>query len=197
MLAALLLALVGGGVALLLVGRAWAGPSVDKKLVRQLIELSVRDQVAAALLLREHPDLLAARTIHDETLLHYCAAEGWPEGVRFLARAGIPVDATNELGDTALVDAVALGHLEVARLLLRHGANPDAVSRTRGSVLHIAVGEGNAGLAGALLDAGARADYVTSFGETVWDAIPKNGPRRDEISKVLERRGVVPAGNAP
>jgi ankyrin repeat protein len=190
MFPALLLALVGG-VALLLFGRAWAGPSVDKKLVRRLIDLAVRDQVAAALLLREHPDLLHARTLHDQTLLHFCAAEGQAEGVRFLARAGVPVDATNEVGDTALVDAVSRGDLQMVRLLLRLGASPEAASRTRGSVLHIAVGQGNAALVDALLGAGARADYVTSFGETVWDAMPGPGPQRDGISKALERRGVT------
>jgi ankyrin repeat protein len=192
MLAALLLVLVGG-VALLLFGRAWAIPSVDKKLVRRLIDLSVRDQGAATVLLREHPDLLTARTLHDQTLLHYCAAEGLVEGVQFLAKAGIPVDATNEFGDTALIDAVAHGHLEVARLLLWLGASPNAASRTRGGVLHIAVGRGDARLVGALLDAGARVDYVTTFGETFRDAIPKAGPRRDEILELMERRRLPPS----
>jgi len=196
MFPALLLALVGG-VALLLFGRAWAGPSVDKRLVRQLIDLAVRDQAAATLLLRQHPDLLHARTLHDQTLLHFCAAEGQAEGVRFLARAGVPVDATNEVGDTALVDAVSQGDLQMARLLLRLGASPDAASRTRGCVLHIAVGTGNAALVEALLGAGARADYVTSFGETLSDALRKAGPRRAELSQVLERRSVSPVREAP
>jgi ankyrin repeat protein len=161
MLAALLLLLVGGA-ALLLLGRGWAGPTTDGKLVRRLIDLAVRDQVAAALLLRAHPELLCARTIRDETPLHFCAAEGLMEGVRFLAEAGMAVDATNDVGDTALVDAVTAGNLQVTRLLLRHGANPDAASRARGSVLHIAAKQGNARLVEALLAAGARADDLKS-----------------------------------
>jgi ankyrin repeat protein len=189
MLAALLLAVIGVG--LLLFARAWAAePSEDGELVRRLIELSVQDQAGAMRLLREHPELLAARYLHDETPLHYCAVEGLTEGVRFLAGAGVPVDAENQFGDTALVDAVTLGNVEIVKVLLRHGANPDAASRTKGRVLHIAAGQGNAGLVSALLDAGARADYVTDRGETVWDAVPKAGPGLDQVLRVLERHGV-------
>jgi ankyrin repeat protein len=157
---ALLLALVGG-IALLLLARAAArepadGKATDRRLVERLIDLAVRDQAGAMRLLREHPGLLAARYVHDETPLHFCAVEGLTEGVRFLAGEGMPVDATNQFGDTALVDAVTLGNLEMTKLLLRLGANPDAVSLTRGSVLRIAQDQGNAKLVSALRDAGAK-----------------------------------------
>jgi ankyrin repeat protein len=184
-----LLALIG--VVLLLLARAWAkAETADASLVRRLIDLAVRDQPAAMRLLREHPELLAARTVHDETPLHFCAAEGLTDGVRFLAGAGIPVDATNAFGETALVDAVTLGNLEVTRLLLRHGANPNALSQVRRSVLHIAAGQGPPALVAALLDAGARTDPVTNVGETVWDAVSKVEPTRREVLKVLEAHGV-------
>lgn len=162
MLFALLLALVGGIVLLLLLARAAAGEAADGrgtdgKLVERLIDLAVRDQAAAMRLLREHPELRAARYVHDETPLHFCAIEGSTDGVRFLAGEGMPVDATNQFGDTALVDAVTLGNLEMTKLLLRLGANPDAASLTRGSVLQIAEEQGNAKMVAVLVGAGARA----------------------------------------
>lgn len=187
MLAVPFLALLG--LVLVLLWRAWAVESTDTALVRRLIDLAVQDQNAAGLLLREHPELLQARYLHDETPLHFCAVEGFTAGVRFFARAGVPVDAANRFGDTPLTDAAALGNLEVVRLLLHHGADPNAKSRTRECVLHDAVSNGHAEVVAALLDAGARADYVTTLGETVWDALPKSGSGRDELSSVLERRG--------
>lgn len=189
MLAALLLALVGLPV-LFLMTRIWAADSADARLVQRLIDLAVQDQAAARRLLREHPELLAARYVHDETPLHFCAVEGLAEGVRFLADAGVPVDAKNAYGDTALVDAVSHGSLEMTRLLLRHGADPNAVSRPRGSVLQIAAANGSAALVAALLDAGARADFVTDRGQGLWDVVPKAEPARAEVLEVLARHGV-------
>ncbi len=191
MLAALLLAIVGGAF-FLLVGRAWMAESADRKLIERLIDLAVRDPNAAGLLLRAHPELLEARYVHDETPLHYCAVEGFVDGVRFLARAGVPVDAENRFGDTALVDAVTLGNLAVVKVLLSHGANPDAESHRFGPVLHVAVGRGEAAIAGALLDAGARADYATDAGQRIGDALPPAGAKRAEILAVLARHGVTP-----
>ncbi len=189
MLGALLLAIIG--VPMLLLLRTWAREAQDSSLVRQLIDLAVQDQAAAMRLLRDHPELLQARYVHDETPLHFCAVEGFTEGVRFLAGAGMPIDARNEFGDTALVDAVALGRQDVVKVLLSHGADPNAASRALGPVLHVAVSQGRADVAGALLDAGARADYLTDMGTGIWDAVPGEGPDRAAVLKVLERHRVV------
>lgn len=161
---------------------------MDRKLVQKLIDLAVDDQPAAARLLREQPALLNARYIHGETPLHFCAVEGFVEGVRFLAEAGVPVDAVNEFGDSALVDAATLGNLEVVKVLLSHGANPNAGSDTRGPVLHIAADRGHVEMVAALLDAEARSDYVTFLGERIWDITW----RREGVAKLLESRGIKP-----
>jgi ankyrin repeat protein len=190
MLAALLLALVA--VPAVLLWRSWAADAARDAPVKRLIDLAIHDPTAAILLLRDHPELLQARYLHDETPLHYCAVEGSADAVRLLARAGMPVDAVNQYGDTALVDAVARGNLDVARLLLYHGADPNAASRRHGPALHIAVARGHAALAAALLDAGARADYVTGGGARVWDAVPKAGPGRTAVLELLETRGLRP-----
>jgi ankyrin repeat protein len=185
-----LLALAGLAL-FLLYARAVVGPQVDTRPVRRLIELAVRDPLAARRLLQEQPELLHARHLHGETPLHFCAVEGSASGVRFFVEAGIPVDAPNELGDTPLVDAAALGNLEVVRLLLWHGASPNATSRTRGNVLHGAVARGHAEVAAALLDAGARANYALERGESIWDAVASApAARRSELLGILGSHGV-------
>jgi ankyrin repeat protein len=191
MLVVPLLAIFGVAFLFLLYARASvADQGTDTKLVGQLIDLAVQDQAAALRLLREHPELLKARYLHDETPLHFCAVEGLTEGVRFFAGAGMPVDAPNAFGDTALMDAATLGNLEVVKLLLRHGADPNATSRTRESVLHDAVRHGHVEVAAALLGAGARADYVTSLGGTIWDAVASAPSRRDELLGLLDRHRI-------
>jgi ankyrin repeat protein len=163
---------------------------MDRELVERLIDEGVHDHAAAATLLEEHPELRTARYIHDETPLHFCAVEGLVDGVCFFAKAGFPVDAVNEFGDTALIDATTVGNVEVVRALLQLGANPNATSATRDQVLHIAVSKGSSELAAALLAAGARADYVTSLDETIWDAVPKHSPQREEMLAVLAHQGI-------
>lgn len=163
--------------------------AMDLMLVAQLIDFAVRDQRAATKLLADHPGLLQARYIHAETPLHFCAVEGFVDGVRFLAPAGVPVDATNEFGDTALLDAVRLGSTEIVKLLLQLGADPNVTSPVCASPLDEAVLAGNVSIIEALLDAGARKDYVTELGETIWDAVGKSRNRRD-VEKILEARGV-------
>lgn len=190
MLAALLLAILGGGALLLYLGRASADESAERKLVEQLIDLAVRDPAAALRLLRDHPALRSARCVDDETPLHYCAVEGLAEGVRFLAGAGFPVDAPNRFGDTPLVDAVARGDLEMTKLLLRLGADPNAASRTRGSVLKMALATRRPKLVEALLDAGARGEDVGGQDGTAWDALARGDSTREEMERILERHGV-------
>jgi ankyrin repeat protein len=56
-------------------------------------------------------------------------------------------------------------------------------------VLHDAVKNGHLEVVAALLDAGAHTDYVTTFGETVWDAAARASSGREEISRLLESHG--------
>src|SRR5437764_169484 len=54
-------------------------------LIGEFIDASVRDQDKAAELLAAHPDLINARWLHGETVLHFLTVEGFGDGVRFLA----------------------------------------------------------------------------------------------------------------
>ena len=161
-------------------------------LIGDFIDAVVQDPRKAAALLAEHPDLINARWIHDETVLHFLAVEGFAEGVRFLAARGADVDAVNEFGDSALVDVAALGLAEIAETLLRHGANPNAGSATRDNALHCAVRSGNARLVTVLLRAGANPRYLTDVGESVFDALDESPNEREDILAVLAEYGVIP-----
>ncbi|HJZ75189.1 MAG TPA: ankyrin repeat domain-containing protein, partial [Vicinamibacterales bacterium] len=145
----------------------------------------------AEAMLTDCPALLNARWIHDETVLHFLAIEGFSEGVRFLASRGADVNAVNKFGDTALVDIASLGLTEIADILLRHGADPNAHSQTSDNPLHTAARNGHADLVRCLLKAGANTQYRTAVGETLFDALAENPTgERAELLAALNESGV-------
>ena len=95
--------------------------NLPKALVGEFIDAVVQDRERAARLLAAHPDLIEARWIHGETLLHFLAVEGFIDAVRFLAERGADVNAVNEFGDAPLIDIAALGIADAAGVLLCHG----------------------------------------------------------------------------
>jgi len=166
--------------------------TVPKALIGEFIDASVDDRKRAAELLAEHPDLLNARWLHGETVLHFLAVEGFRDAVRFLVECGADVDAVNDFGDSPLIDVTVLGRTDIAEMLLQHGANPNALSATWDPILHCAVERGNTRLVDVLLAAGADARSVTEFGGTVFDALPLSDPDRAELLAILAKYGVRP-----
>jgi ankyrin repeat protein len=155
-------------------------------LVGEFIDAVVQNPAKADAMLAEHPELLNARWMHEETVLHFLAIEGFTEGVRFLAVRGADVNALNEFGDTALVDVAVVGSTEIADILLSHGANPDAQSEVRENPLHAAARAGHAELVRHLLKAGANPRYRTDLEETIFDAVNENlSAEREELLAVL------------
>ncbi len=163
---------------------------MEQALVEEFIDAAVNDHRRADELLKRHPDLLNARWIHEETVLHFLAVENYVEAVRFLAQAGVSVDLTNEFGDTALLDVAVLGNDAVAEILLQFGADPNARSEVRDNVLDAAVRSGNARLVDLVLIAGARPDYVTDLGGTLADALPVKEQKRAAMLDVLRKHGI-------
>jgi ankyrin repeat protein len=161
-------------------------------LIGEFIDAVVQDPKKADALLAEHPDLLNARWIHNETVLHFLAIEGFAEGVTFLVARGADVNAVNAFGDSALVDVASLGIDAIADTLLRHGANPNANSATRDNALHAAVRSGNTRLVALLLKAGAEGRYRTDLGESVFDAVNEVPDQQDAILAILAEYGIVP-----
>jgi ankyrin len=102
-------------------------------LIGEFMAAAEEDQPRALGLLQKHPDLIHARWMHDETLIHFMAVEGFYKSVKFLAEHGADVNAVNEFGDPPLIDVAVLGHDQIAEVLLRHGANPNAISKTVGT----------------------------------------------------------------
>jgi uncharacterized protein len=162
------------------------------ELIGEFIVAVAEDRAKAAQLLTQHPALLNARWMHDETVLHFLAIEGYTEGVQFLIDRGADVNAINEFGDSVLVDVASLGNDEVAEILLKHGADPNAASEVRDNAMHAAAGSGNARLVELLLKAGANARYRTSLGETVFDVYIQRPEKREAVLAKLAEYGITP-----
>ncbi len=163
---------------------------LDKELVGQFIDAVVNDEQEAGRLLRQYPDLRDARWILNETVLHFLAIEGYPEGVRRLCQMGFDVNSPNELGHAPIIDVAVLGNDKIVSILIEYGADPNATSETHDNALHCAVQSGNAKLVGLLLSAGAKSDYKTPLGETIFDALPAKPAERRAVEEVLTQHGI-------
>lgn len=98
---------------------------------------------------------------YDGTALIAAAHLGNVEAVRALIDAGAPVDHVNNLGWTALVEAVVLGdggsrHTSVVDLLVRAGADVDIADRSGQTPLDLARERGYEPMIRMLTSAGAR-----------------------------------------
>src|SRR5262249_6596546 len=83
-------------------------------LTGEFIDAVVWDQQRAAVLLADHPNLLNARWLWGETVLHFLAVEAFANGVKFLAEHGADVNAVDSSGEPPLISVVVLGHVEIA-----------------------------------------------------------------------------------
>ena len=72
-----------------------------------------------------------------------------------LTTPGIDVNATNEQGDTALIEAARFGHDHIARVLLAAGANLKARDKDGKTPLMIAAAGGHDEVVAVLKQAGA------------------------------------------
>jgi len=97
-------------------GRGLSRPDV-------LAAVAARDLAALGTALAEGGDP-NQRGAGAEPALSHAAWFGEPAMVAALLQAGAEVDATSEVGNTALMHAAARGYLEVVRLLLAGGADP-------------------------------------------------------------------------
>lgn len=90
------------------------------------------DMVSLALRLGNRPDLITS--VYDGTALIAAAHLGHHEVVRRLIAGGAPLDHVNNLGWTALIEAVILGdggpdHIETVRALVTAGADRSIADR--------------------------------------------------------------------
>lgn len=83
-----------------------------------------------------------------------------------LLASGVPVSATNELGETPLYVAAEKGELAMVKLLIADHADVRALTPNGESVLHAASMIDIAALTTALIDAGAPINQANRDGET-------------------------------
>jgi ankyrin repeat protein len=164
---------------------------MDRELVGDFIDAVATEPEKALGMLAGHPDLKSARWIHGESPLHFLAIEGTAEAVAFLADAGFDLEATNEFGDTALIDAVTMGRADVVKVLLDEGANPNCLSNTMAFPLHHAMVTGRIEIVRMLLAAGADPRLRGPYGETLSDIflIVTQPAMRSQLADVLKERG--------
>ena len=98
---------------------------------------------------------------YDGTALIAAAHLGHAEVVRVLIGAGAPLDHVNNLGWTAVIEAIVLGdggarHTDTLKALIDAGANLNLPDRQRQSPLRLAGGRGHASMVKLLQQAGAK-----------------------------------------
>jgi len=118
--------------------------------------------------------------------------------VSILAK-GIDVNATNDLGVTALMRAVSLGRVRMVRALLEHGADPNIARKDRFTALLLAAFFGQGEIVKILVAHGADTSAVTRFETSaqMWAASRTFDTvveylDRTELSRQPERTSSVP-----
>ena len=159
-------------------------------------------QVAVVELLISHGADLSTRDWMGRTLLVYALTKGSPV-VKALLDAGIEVNAQDDLGATALSNAVINQDDEVFDLLLRYGADVKLLSDGGSIALQSAIANKHFDRVLRLLDLGIDINARSSDGETVLFAVldEHRSPRANEVQVLLERGAVVNIedhyGNSP
>lgn len=123
---------------------------------------SVADDVETLRLLLKLGAIAKAITSrYDGTALIAAAHLGHDEVVKALIAAGAPLDHINNLGWTALIEAIVLGkggprHTETLRALVQAGANVNIADRNRVTPLQLARGRGYREMVSILEKVGAK-----------------------------------------
>lgn len=124
------------------------------------------------------------------TPLIYAAHFGCSSSVGLLLDRGASVEAKNESGMTALLEATRCRRYMVARMLLEKAADIESTAArfddlTEPTALHIAAARGYHEMAYLLLKHGARADAETAEGLTALDIV--RGRCDDRMIRIMDR----------
>jgi ankyrin repeat protein len=163
--------------------------AITPEQLRSFMAAAVEDPARAERLLRANPDLLRARVLWGETVLHYLAIEGCLDAVRFLARHGADVNLPNRFGETPLLNAVQAGDHAMVDALLELGADANARDEVEESILQCAIRRGDVQAVRSLLRYGADPAFTTGTGDTAFSVMPAEPQARAAITQALDRHG--------
>lgn len=163
--------------------------------VGAFVDACIADVAKAKALAAADPSLLQAQWAGDP-LLHWMVIEDFTIGVTTLLDLGVPADARDEIGQTALHQAARLGRLGIARLLLARGADANAFhEQFSENPLHLAIGGEHLDVFMLLLAHGARGDYCLPTNETAFSAMENMKPMfREPYVAQLAARGITRDG---
>jgi ankyrin repeat protein len=113
------------------------------------------------------------------------------EDLERLVAAGADIDARDEHGHTALMQAAVHGHAQVVEWLVRHGAELDHTAKYGLSALMLAVVNGHVAIVQILVRAGAKLGLKGTgapgfAGKTALDLAQARGDR--DLTAILEHR---------
>lgn len=115
------------------------------------------------------------------------AARGGDAELKALLNRGVNINATDEDGETALMEAADSRNAETVRVLIANGANVNAADEDGETALMIAADEGNAEVVRLLIEAGANVNARDEDGETALDkAIDE---RNHQVAEQLRAAG--------
>jgi len=86
--------------------------------------------------------------------------------VHRLIKQGADVEALNELGATALINASQFGYTKIVKLLLENGANCNAATRRRTTSLHVSANHGHIDIVKMLIDKHTDVNATDATGAT-------------------------------
>jgi ankyrin repeat protein/L-ascorbate metabolism protein UlaG (beta-lactamase superfamily) len=133
-----------------------AAGGADREAVRAIHEAAGSGDTAKVReLLKEHADLLEARTPAGSTPLHTASRAGMLEVVEFLVEAGAEVDAGDNENTTPLGLAALEGHPDVVRYLVSRGADALAADDNGATALHWAAYNGHLEIVKMMVGLGA------------------------------------------
>lgn len=133
------------------------------------------------------PAAMADEEDVQETVLK--AAGSGSSGLLEVLSRGININAADDDGNTALMEASEKGEYSTVRALLDAGADVNAVNEDGETALMLASEEGNTAIVRMLLDAGADPDARDEDGETAYDKTDSD----DTTIRDLLRRAEPPS----